>query len=78
MVVPVVGVTLTSYPTANVTKRGVLMQLDHKFLGEVHKMSPSVLDYLKWIDIVVPVNKRLFLWFILFNFEAILSLIRMK
>ena len=46
---------------------------EYEFPGEVHKMTPSSFDRLEEFDIVVPEKERLFPWFIVYDFEAILS-----
>ena len=45
----------------------------YEFPGKTHKMTPTIFDRLEEFDIVVPTDGRLYLWFIVYDFEAILS-----
>ena len=46
---------------------------EYEFPGGFHKMSPSIFDRLEEFDIVVPEVNRLYPWFIVYDFEAILA-----
>ena len=46
---------------------------EYEFAGGFHKMSPSIFDRLEEFDIVVPEENRLYPWFIVYDFEAILA-----
>ena len=46
---------------------------EYEFPGGFHKMTPSIFDRLEEFDIVVPKKERLYPWFIVYDFEAILS-----
>ena len=46
---------------------------EYEFPGGFYKMSPSIFDRLEEFDIVVPEENRLYPWFIVYDFEAILS-----
>ena len=46
---------------------------EYEFPGGVHKMTPTIFDRLEEFDIMVPENERLYPWFIVYDFEAILS-----
>ena len=46
---------------------------EYEFLGGFHKMSPSIFDRLEEFDIVVSEENRLYPWFIVYDFEAILA-----
>ena len=49
---------------------------EYEFPGGFHKMSPSIFDRLEEFDIVVPKENRLYPWFIVYDFEAILTPIK--
>ena len=46
---------------------------EYQFPGGFHKMASSIFDRLEEFDIIVPVEDRLYPWFIVYDFEAILS-----
>ena len=46
---------------------------EYEFPGGFHKMTPSIFDRLEEFDIIVPIEERLYPWFIVYDFEAILS-----
>ena len=46
---------------------------EYEFPGGFHKMSPSIFDRLEEFAIVVPEENRLYPWFIVYDFEAILA-----
>ena len=46
---------------------------EYEFAGGFHKMSLSIFDRLEEFDIVVPEENRLYPWFIVYDFEAILA-----
>ena len=48
----------------------------HEFPGGFHKMSPSIFERLEEFNIVVPLEKRLYHHFIVYDFEAVLSHIK--
>ena len=44
-----------------------------KFPGQAHKMTYTIFDRLEEFDIVVPPDERTYPWFVVYDFEAILS-----
>ena len=46
---------------------------EYEFPGGFHKMSPSIFDRLEEFGTIVPFEERLYPWFIVYDFEAILS-----
>ena len=48
----------------------------YKFPGGFHRNTPSIFDRLKEFDIIVPIDDQLYPWYIVYDFEAVLSRIR--
>ena len=46
---------------------------EYEFPGGFHKMSASIFDHLEEFDIVVSEENRIYPWFIIYDFEAILA-----
>ena len=45
----------------------------YEFPGRFHKMNSTIFDRLEEFNIIVPENERVFKWFVVYDFEAVLS-----